>query len=299
MIKLANAPCSWGVLEFDLEGKVAPYGQVLEEMRATGYQGTELGDWGFLPTQPNHLSQNLSKHELDLLGAFVPVNLQDSNTHLKGLAYALKVAGLMYYAGYENAKIVLADDNGAVEARVKNAGNIASAMGLDPNAWEIFAQGANNIAYAIKEAYGLQTVFHHHCAGYVETPDEIHKLLEYTDKQLVGLCLDTGHYSYGGGNPIEALTQYRDRIWHIHLKDFNIKVAEKARLNQWDYFTSVQNGIFCELGKGSVDFKRFIDELKVHDYSGWAVVEQDVLPGMGNPKQCAQSNREYLKGLGL
>jgi inosose dehydratase len=299
MIKLANAPCSWGVLEFDLEGKVAPYGQVLEEMRATGYQGTELGDWGFLPTQPNHLSQNLSKYELDLLGAFVPVNLKDSNTHLKGLAYALKVAGLMYYAGYENAKIVLADDNGAVAARVKNAGNITSAMGLDPNAWEIFAQGANQIAYAVKEAYGLQTVFHHHCAGYVETPDEIHTLLEYTDKGLVGLCLDTGHYSYGGGNPIEALTQYRDRIWHIHLKDYDIKVAEKARLNQWDYFTSVQNGIFCELGKGSVDFKRFINELKVHDYLGWAVVEQDVLPGMGNPKQCAQSNREYLKGLGL
>ena len=299
MIKLANAPCSWGVLEFDLEGKVAPYGQVLEEMRATGYQGTELGDWGFLPTQPNHLSTNLSKYKLDLLGAFVPVNLKDSNTHLKGLAYALKVAGLMYYAGYENAKIVLADDNGAVEARVKNAGNITSAMGLDPNAWEIFAEGANQIAYAVKEAYGLQTVFHHHCAGYVETPDEIHTLLEYTDKGLVGLCLDTGHYSYGGGNPIEALTQYRDRIWHIHLKDFDTKVAEKARLNQWGYFTSVQNGIFCELGKGAVDFNRFIDELKVHDYSGWAVVEQDVLPGMGNPKQCAQSNREYLKGLGL
>jgi inosose dehydratase len=299
MIKLANAPCSWGVLEFDLEGKVAPYGQVLEEMRATGYQGTELGDWGFLPTQPNHLSQNLSKYELDLIGAFVPVNLKDSNTHLKGLAYALKVAGLMYYAGYENAKIVLADDNGAVEARVKKAGNITSAMGLDPNAWEIFAEGANQIAYAVKETYGLQTVFHHHCAGYVETPDEIHTLLEYTDKGLVGLCLDTGHYSYGGGNPIEALTQYRDRIWHIHLKDYDIKVAEKARLNQWDYFTSVQNGIFCELGNGSVDFKRFIDELKVYDYSGWAVVEQDVLPGMGNPKQCAQSNREYLKGLGL
>jgi inosose dehydratase len=299
MIKLANAPCSWGVLEFDLEGKLAPYGQVLEEMRATGYQGTELGDWGFLPTQPNHLSQNLSKYELDLIGAFVPVNLKDSNTHLKGLAYALKVAGLMYYAGYENANIVLADDNGAVEARVKKAGNITSAMGLDPNAWEIFAEGANQIAYAVKETYGLQTVFHHHCAGYVETPDEIHTLLEYTDKGLVGLCLDTGHYSYGGGNPIEALIQYRDRIWHIHLKDYDIKVAEKARLNQWDYFTSVQNGIFCELGNGSVDFKRFIDELKVYDYSGWAVVEQDVLPGMGNPKQCAQSNREYLKGLGL
>ena len=299
MIKLANAPCSWGVLEFDLKGKVAPYSQVLEEMRVTGYQGTELGDWGFLPTQPNNLSQNLSKYELDLIGAFLPVNLKDINTHVKGLSYALKVAGLMYYAGYEHAKIILADDNGSIEARVKNAGNITSAMGLDPNAWEIFAQGANQIAYAVKEAYGLQTVFHHHCAGYVETPDEIHKFLEHTDKQLLGLCLDTGHYCYGGGNPVEALAKYRDRIWHIHLKDFDTKLAKKARSNQWDYFTSVKNGIFCKLGEGAVNFKRIINELKESSYSGWAVVEQDVLPGMGNPKECAQNNREYLKGLGL
>ena len=57
----------------------------------------------------------------------------------------------------------------------------------------------------------------------------IHKLLQYTDNQLLGLCLDTGHYCYGGGNPIEALMHYRDRIWHIHLKDFDFKIAEKAR----------------------------------------------------------------------
>ena len=93
MIKLANAPCSWGVLEFDLEGKVAPYGQVLEEMRATGYQGTELGDWGFLPTQPNHLSTNLSKYKLrskveikDLSSDYVIgiINLEKFNTILSG-----------------------------------------------------------------------------------------------------------------------------------------------------------------------------------------------------------------------
>ena len=87
-------------------------------MRLTGYQGTgwEIGAFTY---QPNQLSDNLSKYELDLIGAFVPVNLKDINTHLKGLSHALKVAGLMYYAGYEHAKIILSDDNGAVEARVK------------------------------------------------------------------------------------------------------------------------------------------------------------------------------------
>ena len=35
MIKVANAPCSWGVLEFDLEGEVAGYTQVLDEIAET------------------------------------------------------------------------------------------------------------------------------------------------------------------------------------------------------------------------------------------------------------------------
>ena len=52
MIKIANAPCSWGILEFDLEGESAGFEQVLDEMKETGYAGTELGDWGFMPSEP-------------------------------------------------------------------------------------------------------------------------------------------------------------------------------------------------------------------------------------------------------
>ena len=55
MIKIANAPCSWGVLEFDLEGKAAGFEQVLDEISETGYEGSELGDWGFRPTVPADL----------------------------------------------------------------------------------------------------------------------------------------------------------------------------------------------------------------------------------------------------
>ena len=40
MIKVANAPCSWGVLEFELEGEADGYAQVLDEIVETGYQGT-------------------------------------------------------------------------------------------------------------------------------------------------------------------------------------------------------------------------------------------------------------------
>jgi inosose dehydratase len=298
-INVANAPCSWGALEFELEGKALGFKQVLDEMQETGYVGTELGDWGFMPTEPRQLQTVLLDHELELLGAFVPVALVNENTHAQGEQKALKVAELMFNAGYKNAFIVLADDNGSVPERTKNAGRINSGMSLSPEQWKVFGKGANRIAKAVKDKFKMRTVFHHHCAGYVETPQELDALMKNTDPSLVGLCLDMGHFAFGGGDPLTALRTYYDRIWHVHFKDYSSQVGEVSRKNQFDYFESVKNGVFCELGKGSVDFKSIVAELRQRKYNGWIVVEQDVLPGMGNPKQCAKANREYLKSLGL
>ena len=103
MIQIANAPCSWGALEFELEGKSLGYKQVLSEMVETGYAGTELGDWGFMPSVPQELNAVLSNKNLQLLGAFVPVAMAIEEAHEAGVELALKTAGLMYDAGYKNA----------------------------------------------------------------------------------------------------------------------------------------------------------------------------------------------------
>ena len=299
MIKIANAPCSWGALEFELEGKSLGYQQVLSEMVETGYAGTELGDWGFMPSNPEELNKVLNEKKLQLLGAFVPVALAKDDAHDTGVIQALKTAGLMFHAGYKNAFIVLADENGSVEERTKNAGRITPEMGLNENQWKTFAEGAERVAHAVKDKYGMRTVFHHHCAGYVETPDEVAKLMELTNPELLGLCLDMGHYAFGGGNPVEALKKYYDRIWHVHFKDFDPKVGQAAKENNYDYLKSVEEGVFCELGNGNVDFKSIVAILNEKGYDGWIVVEQDVLPGMGSPKKCAAHNRKYIKSLGL
>lgn len=299
MIKIANAPCSWGALEFELEGKSMGYQQVLSEMVETGYAGTELGDWGFMPSNPEELKKVLDEKKLQLLGAFVPVALAKEEAHDAGVIQALKTAGLMLNAGYKSAFIVLADENGSVEERTKNAGRITTEMGLNEIQWKTFAAGAERIANAVKDKYGMRTVFHHHCAGYVETPAEVEKLMELTNPDLLGLCLDMGHFAFGGGNPVEALKKYYDRIWHVHFKDFDPKVGKAARENNYDYFKSVEQGVFCELGKGSVDFKSIVAILNEKGYDGWIVVEQDVLPGMGSPKKCADHNRKYIKSLGI
>jgi inosose dehydratase len=234
-IKIGNAPCSWGNLEFGLEGEVAPYTQVLDELAGTGYVGTELGDWGFMPTDPGKLAEELGGRGLTMLGAFVPVTMKDPAAHAPGVASALKVARLLRATADRGPGylpfLVLADNNGTVPVRTKNAGRVTPEMGLTDEEWQVFAAGAEKVACAVFEETGLRTVFHHHCAGYVETPDEIARLLSMTDPNVLGLVFDTGHYAFGAGDcaaVAEGLERFADRIWYIHFKDCHPGVTQQA-----------------------------------------------------------------------
>jgi len=98
---------------------------------------------------------------------------------------------------------------------------------------------------------------------------------------------------------MDGLNRFSDRIWYIHFKDCQPDVAAASRREGWDYFQSVGNGVFCELGQGCVDFpavKAWLDQrLDIK----WGIVEQDILPGMGKPKESAARNRAYLRSIGL
>jgi len=307
-IRIANAPCSWGALEFEeLEGEPIGYSQMLDELRDTGYAGTELGDWGFMPTDPAELRAELERRQLAMVGAFVPAALKRLDAHAAGVADALKVAQLLAAVGEHGGQqpfVVLADDNGTDPVRTRNAGRITPAMGLSTAEWTTFAQGAERVARAVRDETGLATVFHPHCAGYVETPDEIARFLDLTDPALLGLVFDTGHYLYGSGIADgqvvqEGLARFGERIRHVHFKDCHPQVAGRARAEGWAYIEAVRHGVFCELGQGSVDFAAVVAWLRGRRYHGWIVVEQDVLPGMGSPKASAQRNRDYIRAIGL
>lgn len=306
-IRVGNAPCSWGSLEFEgMQGKAIGYRQMLDELVETGYTGTELGDWGFMPTDPEVLRAELIARGVTMVGAFVPVTLKDASAHASGEAEAVKVARLLAAVASKDYSpfIVLADNNGADPVRTKNAGRITPEMGLSEPEWRVFAQGAERVARSVKRETDLRTAFHHHCAGYVETPGEIAELMRRTDPALLGLVFDTGHYAYGAGDrtgPLvrEGLDRLAARTWHFHFKDYDPRVAGQAKIEGWDYFQAVGHGVFCELGKGCVDFKTAAACLRNRSYNGFIVVEQDVLPGMGAPKESARRNREFLHGIGL
>jgi inosose dehydratase len=282
---------------------------MLDELRDTGYMGTELGDWGYMPTDPVALKEELVRRKLAMVGAFVPVALRYQDKHASGEADALKVARLLAAvastkAGGQIPLVILADANGTDPLRTKYAGRVTSEMGLSSSEWKTFSEGAERIARAVRDVTGLTLAFHHHCGGYVETPEELAYFLEMTDPDLLGLVFDSGHYLYGSGGidgqvVLDGLKRFGERILHVHFKDCQPYIAQQARTEGWDYFKAVQHGVFCELGHGSVPFGAVVEWLRTRNYHGWIVVEQDILPGMGSPKVSAERNRAFLSAIGL
>jgi inosose dehydratase len=299
MIRVANAPCSWGVIE-NVAGETAGYRRVLDEMAETGYAGTELGDWGFMPTEPDALRAELDARGLTLLASFSTPWLQDPTRHARGEEDAIRIGKLLAAVGGHDTMIVVGNDPYGDPVRGKNAGRITPDMGLSDAEWEVYAAAANRLAKRVKEEAGVRTVVHQHLGTLIETGAEVRRLMEMTDPELLGICLDTGHWTFGTGeDPIDAVREFGDRIWHVHFKDCDPAIVAESRRQEWDGLTSTGHGVFCELGKGCVDFPAVLAALGEVGYDGWIVVEQDVLPGMGDPKESARRNREYLRSVGL
>jgi inosose dehydratase len=299
MVRIANAPCSWGVIE-GIEGDREGWVRVVDEMQETGYIGTELGDWGFMPTDPDVLRGELDKRGLALMGSWVSVWLHDRARHQESADDAVRTAMQLARVGGPEAVVVLGNDPYGDPRRTLISGRVTPADGMDDEGWKVLAEGYNHVARRVMDEAGIRTVVHQHIGTWVETEAEARRLFDMTDPSVLGLCLDTGHWTFGaGGDPVAAVREFRDRIWHVHFKDCDKAVAEASRVNGWTGPESVGHGVFCELGTGSVDFPGMLKALEDIGYGGWIVVEQDVLPGMGNPRESARRNREYLRTLGV
>src|SRR5205823_1737762 len=118
-------------------------------------------------------------------------------------------------------------------------------------------------------------------------------LLEETDAELVGWCLDCGHLTYGGGDTLRMLDRYGDRVTYVHIKDVDGNALKRSRIEGWSFPQALRNFIFAPLGEGIAEVPRVIQALKNHGYEGWLVIEQDTTPD--DPTQTAARNRAYLE----
>ena len=301
-IRVGNAPCSWGIMGgFELD-PMPTYQEVLDGIAASGFAGTELGDWGFMPDDAMALGHELASRGLQMIGAFTPMQLSSGEGYDESEKTALRTARLLRALCAEPSRFgdpfVIMAEASTLQRRVA-AGRIRPEHGMSEEQWMAVASGAERIAGRVCDETGLRTVFHHHAGTPVETLEETAHFLEMTDPALIGLCYDSGHFAYAGADPVDALRRVGDRIWHVHFKDFRPVVAERARREGWDYHRAVASDLFCELGGGGIDFAALLAELRTMDYRGWIVVEDEMPPGTCDPLESAKHDRAYLRGLGL
>jgi inosose dehydratase len=192
MVRIANAPCSWGVIE-GIDGVRDGYVRVIDEISDTGYAGTKLGDGGFLPTDPKRLRDELDARGLALIGAWVSVQLHDPACQEQAVFDAVRTAGQLARVGGPESVIVPGNDPYGNQVRTKYAGRVTPELGMTNEQCKVFARGANEVARRVRDETEIRTVFHQHIGTFDETMDEARRLLGATDPTLVGLCLDTGH----------------------------------------------------------------------------------------------------------
>jgi inosose dehydratase len=271
-LALGTGPVSFGV---DFAGAPGnpPWRTVLDGIAAAGYRWTELGPLGYLPAD---LRPELEARGLALTAGFVFEPLQDRRTTDVARAVAERVASL-------GGRFLVVID-AVTPDRARTAGRADVAARLDGDGVAAMRSVVGEVA-TIAAGFGLRPVLHPHAGTHVEFEDEAEPLLEAME-----LCLDTGHWLYAGQDPVRAYERWADRIPYLHLKDL-----DRGRC-AGDFWSSVRAGAFRPLGDGDLDVASFFAALERHGFSGWAVVEQDRMPG-GDPVADLIASRRYVEGV--
>ncbi len=252
--------------------------QAIEDVSAVGFKGIQLRT-SALPEfgdKPAALKELLAKHRLTMV-AFSSGNVRidpqfeagDLATHMKHARFVRDAGGLFLQLIDSRPKRPL------VPADYQRLGRLLTGIG----------KRAADI--------GVTAVYHHHMNSIGEQPDEIDRVLDTMDPNVVKLLLDIAHYRQGGGDPVKAVRKYADRLAVLHLKD----VQSPLPGHTGDPMRSYR---FVELGRGKVDIKAVFAALDEVKFRGWAVVELDAVPDKARtPKESATIARTYLETLGF
>jgi inosose dehydratase len=294
--RFASAPVSWGVQDDYGPAWEQPYQSILDDMVAGGYTGTELGPYGYLPKDPDVLRPVLQKKNLTMLSSFVPVPLADPSRANSAIDQIRKVGTLL--AALKAPYIVLADAQSPERRKIAGRVPPDGSQSLNPAQWREVARVVAE-AERVAADFGLDLVFHPHVATYVETPRETEELFDAVSATKMGLCLDTGHCFYGGGDPVREAEKYKHLLRYVHIKDTNQAALAESNRKTLNFDDAVGAGVFSQIGSGCIDFPAFFRTLLKNGYSGWLVVEQDVKFGATTvpPAESMAASLRYLHGV--
>ena len=294
-IRIGNAPCSWGV-EFADDPRNPTWQTVLKECAGAGYKGIELGPIGFMPENPAELGEALARHDLTLIGGVVFRPFHDPAKWDEVMDAAVRTCKSLVAHGAEH--LVLIDSISS--RRAPTASRAKEAEQMDKAEWDDFRNRIATVARMATEEYGLNVGIHAHAAGFIDFEPELERLLAEIDDKYLKICFDTGHHSYAGFDPVAFMKRHINRISYMHFKDINPTVKADVIAKRTGFYEACGQGIFCNLGKGDVNFPQVRQVLLEAGFKGWCTVEQDCDPTLDvRPMDDARANREYLVSIGF
>jgi inosose dehydratase len=298
MLKVGNAPLSWGVFEGDASTNPR-WATVLDEIAAAGYRQMELGPIGFLPEDPDVLRHELGRRGLTLTAGFVYEHLHDRANRERVLHNARRVGRALYALG---ARYLVVIDR-MVPERQRTAGRSERAERLAPDAWTDMIETIATVSKIATEEFGLRPVLHPHCGTHVEFADEVERALGDLPREAIGFCIDTAHSAVAGMQAADLVDRYAERLEYLHFKDVDARALQRMHEEDLDFDAALGVGLFCPLGQGMVDWVALRDALRRIGFHGAATVEQDPDPRVDlrhySGFNAARASLDFLREAGL
>lgn len=289
---LGSAPDSWGVWYAD-DPQQTPWERFLDECAGAGYTRIELGPYGYLPTDPARLRDEVERRGLTVTAGTIFEHLHRQDSWDSTWSAVSAVAELTAALGAQHV-VVIPDF-----WRDPDTGDVLEEAALTDAEWPTYAAQVNRLARQIRDDFGLRTQFHPHADSHVDTHQNVERFLAETDPELVTLCLDTGHIAYCGGDNLRLIQDHPKRIGYVHLKQIDPAVVGKVRAEGIGFGEAVRLGAMCEPPLGVPEMPPILEALAGLDVELFAIVEQDMYPcPPDQPLPIATRTLQYLQTCG-
>jgi inosose dehydratase len=256
---------------------------------------TELGPYGYLPTDTEQLRDELGRRGVFLSGGAVFAGLHRGASALEQAVQECRAEAQLLTALGAGYLVLLPE-----QYTDQKGGNVLEASRLEPNQWRNLITGMSELGRVLAEEFGVSLVFHPHADSHVGTQEQIEQFLEDTDPATVSLCLDTGHVSYYEGDNVAIIRNNPDRIGYAHLKQVDPDVRQRVQDEALSFAEAVRLGAMVEPPKGDPSMPPLLEALADLNTDLFAIVEQDLYPCDPDvPLPIATRTREYFDGLGL
>ncbi|MBB4934028.1 inosose dehydratase [Lipingzhangella halophila] len=290
---LGSAPDSWGVWFPDDEHQT-PWYRFLDELSGAGYSWLELGPYGYLPTEPDRLADEVAKRGLRVSGGTAFGALHRADAWDDMLATMRKVAALTRAVGAHHLVFI------PPMYRDEKTGEFSESPVLPDDAWRTVYRGANELGKILLNDYDVRLCLHSHADSHIQSQPEIERFLDGTDPDHVSLCLDTGHVAYGGGDAVDLIRRYSERVGYVHIKQMDPDVLAQVAREDLSFGEAVKRGVCVEPPAGEPAPDAVIDALEEVDARVFVIVEQDLYPcEFDVPQPIAIRTRKYLNSCGL